>query len=215
MDGDEMARIMWDMIKKELIFPYVDLNIEYYDLGLPSRDDSDDKVTIDAAEAVKKYGIGVKCATITPDEARVKEFNLKKMWVSPNGTTRNILGGTLFREPIICKNIPRLVSGWKYPITIGRHAYGEQYKSQNFKIEGKGKLTISFTPESGEPQIYDIHDFEDGGVGMGMFNTDSSIESFARSSFEYALNKGWDLYFSTKNTILKAYDGKFKDIFQN
>lgn len=215
MDGDEMARIMWGMIKEKLILPYVDLKIEYYDLGLPNRDKTDDKVTVDAAEAVKKHRVGVKCATITPDEARVKEFNLKKMWVSPNGTTRNILGGTLFREPIICKNIPRLVSGWEFPIVIGRHAYGEQYKSQNFKIEGKGRLTITFTPENGEPQIHEIHKFENGGVGMGMFNTDESIKSFARASFEYALNKGWDLYFSSKNTILKAYDGKFKDIFQN
>jgi isocitrate dehydrogenase len=215
MDGDEMARIMWGMIKEKLILPYVDLKIEYYDLGLPNRDKTDDKVTVDAAEAVKKHRVGVKCATITPDEARVKEFSLKKMWVSPNGTTRNILGGTLFREPIICKNIPRLVSGWEFPIVIGRHAYGEQYKSQNFKIEGKGRLTITFTPENGEPQIHEIHKFENGGVGMGMFNTDDSIESFARASFEYALNKGWDLYFSSKNTILKAYDGKFKDIFQN
>jgi isocitrate dehydrogenase len=215
MDGDEMARVMWEMIKDNLIFPYVDLNIEYYDLGLPNRDATEDGVTIEAANAVKEHGVGIKCATITPDEARVKEFDLKKMWVSPNGTTRNILGGTLFREPITINNIPRYVSSWEYPITIGRHAYGEQYKSQNFKIDGKGKLEITFTPEGGEPQVHEIHKFESGGVGMGMFNTDDSIESFARASFEYALNKEWDLYFSTKNTILKAYDGKFKDIFQD
>jgi isocitrate dehydrogenase len=214
MDGDEMARIMWAMIKEKLILPFVDIDIEYYDLGLPHRDDTDDQVTIGAAEAVKKHGVGVKCATITPDEARVKEFNLKKMWVSPNGTTRNILGGTLFREPIICKNVPRLVSGWDHPITIGRHAYGEQYKSQNFKTDKPGKLTITFTPEGGEPEVHEIHDFDGGGVGMGMFNTDKSISDFARASFEYALGKGWPLYFSTKNTILKAYDGKFKDIFE-
>ncbi len=214
MDGDEMARVMWGMIKENLIFPYVDIDIDYYDLGLPNRDNTEDGVTIEAANAVKKYGVGVKCATITPDEARVKEFNLKKMWLSPNGTTRNILGGTLFREPILCNNIPRLVSGWKFPITIGRHAYGEQYKSQNFVVEGRGSLKITFTPENGEPKDYVIHNFEGDGVAMGMFNTSASIESFARSSFEYALIKGWDLYFSTKNTILKAYDGRFKDIFQ-
>ncbi|MDA0782583.1 MAG: NADP-dependent isocitrate dehydrogenase [Rickettsiales bacterium] len=214
MDGDEMARVMWKMIKENLILPYVNLNIEYYDLGLPNRDDTEDKVTVDAASAVKKHGVGVKCATITPDEARVKEFKLKKMWVSPNGTTRNILGGTLFREPIICKNVPRLVSGWEHPITIGRHAYGEQYKSQNFVIDGKGSLKITFTPEGGEPQEHEIHNFDGAGVAMGMFNTDASIESFARASFEYALNKGWDLYFSSKNTILKAYDGRFKQIFR-
>ncbi|PIR37335.1 MAG: isocitrate dehydrogenase (NADP(+)) [Alphaproteobacteria bacterium CG11_big_fil_rev_8_21_14_0_20_39_49] len=214
MDGDEMARVMWKMIKESLILPYIDINIEYYDLGLPNRDDTEDKVTIEAANAVKKHGVGVKCATITPDEARVKEFNLKKMWISPNGTTRNILGGTLFREPIICRNVPRLVSGWEHPITIGRHAYGEQYKSQNFVIDGKGSLKITFTPEGGEPQEHEIHNFDGAGVAMGMFNTDASIESFARASFEYALNKGWDLYFSSKNTILKAYDGRFKQIFR-
>lgn len=215
MDGDEMTRVIWAMIKEKLLLPYLDISIDYYDLGLPYRDKTDDKVTVDAAEAVKKHGIGVKCATITPDEARVKEFSLKKMWPSPNGTARNILGGTLFREPIICKNIPRLVSGWEHPITIGRHAYGEQYKSQNIKIAGKGTLTLTFTPENGAPETHVIHKFEgSGGVGMGMFNTDESIENFARASFEYALGKGWDLYFSSKNTILKAYDGKFKDIFQ-
>lgn len=216
LDGDEMTRVIWAMIKEQLIFPYLDIDVKYFDLGLEHRDATDDKVTVDAAKAVKQYGVGVKCATITPDEARVKEFNLKKMWVSPNGTMRNILGGTLFREPIICKNVPRLVPGWEHPITIGRHAYGEIYKSQNFKIAGKGKLTIKFTPEKGEAQEYDVHEFEgSGGVGMGVFNTDESIIEFARASFEYALNKKWPLYFSTKNTILKAYDGKFKDIFQD
>lgn len=214
MDGDEMARVMWCMIKDSLISPFVDLNIEYYDLGILKRDETDDQITIDAANAVKKHGIGVKCATITPDEARVKEFNLKKMWVSPNGTSRNILGGTLFREPIICENIPRLVRGWDNPITVGRHAYGEIYKSKNFKIKGKGKLSITFENENGERDEQLIHQFDgDGGVALGMFNTDESIKAFARSSFEYALNKKWPLYFSTKNTILKEYDGKFKDIF--
>jgi isocitrate dehydrogenase len=215
LDGDEMTRVIWAMIKEKLILPYLDIKIDYYDLGLPNRDKTNDKVTIDAAKAIKKHGIGVKCATITPDEARVKEFNLKKMWLSPNGTIRNILGGTLFREPIICKNVPRLVPGWQYPITIGRHAYGEQYKSQNFKIKGKGKLTITFTPNGkGEPETFEIHDFKGAGVGMGMFNTEESITDFARASFEYALNKKWPLYFSSKNTILKAYDGTFKDIFE-
>jgi isocitrate dehydrogenase len=215
LDGDEMTRVIWAMIKEKLILPYLDINIDYYDLGLPHRDETDDKVTIDAANAVKKHGVGVKCATITPDEARMKEFNLKKMWLSPNGTLRNILGGTLFREPIICSNVPRLVPGWKYPITIGRHAYGEQYKSQNFKIAKPGKLTIKFTPSDGsEAQEFEIHDFKGAGVGMGMFNTEQSIRDFAHSSFKYALKKGWPLYFSSKNTILKAYDGTFKDIFE-
>jgi isocitrate dehydrogenase len=215
LDGDEMTRVIWAMIKEKLILPYLDIKIDYYDLGLPHRDKTDDKVTQDAAKAIKKHGVGVKCATITPDEARVKEFKLKKMWLSPNGTIRNILGGTLFREPIICKNVPRLVPGWQYPIVIGRHAYGEQYKSQNFKIPGKGKLTITFTPDGkGKPETYEIHDFKGAGVGMGMFNTEESITDFARASFEYALKKGWPLYFSSKNTILKAYDGTFKDIFE-
>jgi isocitrate dehydrogenase len=216
LDGDEMTRVIWEMIKEKLILPYVDIKIDYYDLGLPNRDKTEDKVTHAAAAAIKKHRVGVKCATITPDEARVKEFNLKKMWLSPNGTIRNILGGTLFREPIICKNVPRLVPGWEYPIIIGRHAYGEQYKSQNFKVPGKGKLTITFTPDKkgAKPETYEIHDFKGAGVGMGMFNTEESITDFARASFEYALKKGWPLYFSTKNTILKAYDGTFKDIFE-
>ncbi len=215
MDGDEMARVMWAMIKEQLILPYLDIDIKYFDLGLPNRDKTADKVTNDAAAAVKKFGVGVKCATITPDEARVKEFNLKKMWLSPNGTVRNILGGTIFREPIICTNVPRLVGGWKFPIAIGRHAFGDQYKSQNFKIEKAGKLTMRFTPkDGGEVKEYEVHDFKGSGVGMGIFNTDESIKDFARASFKYALNKGWPLYFSSKNTILKAYDGKFKDLFE-
>lgn len=216
-DGDEMARVIWQMIKDKLILPYLDINIEYYDLGLPKRDETNDQITIDSANAIKKHGVGVKCATITPDEARVEEFSLKKMWVSPNGTVRNILGGTLFREPIICNNIPRLVSGWKRPITIGRHAYGEQYKSQNFKINQAGKLKIIFEPNDGsDKQEHEIHDFTGtGGVGMGMFNTDESIKDFATACFKYALNKKAPLYFSSKNTILKAYDGKFKDIFED
>ena len=215
MDGDEMARVIWAMIKEKLILPYLDIKIDYYDLGLPNRDATEDQVTIDSAEAVKKHGVGVKCATITPDEARLTEFRLKKMWLSPNGTVRNILGGTIFREPIICKNVPRLVSGWTHPITIGRHAHADQYKSQNFKIEKPGKLTITFTPQDGsDVQERIIHDFDGRGVAMGIFNTDESIKDFARSSFKYALNKGWPLYFSTKNTILKAYDGQFKDLFE-
>lgn len=215
MDGDEMTRVIWEMIKEKLILPYIDINIDYYDLGLPHRDETEDQVTIDAANAVKKHGVGVKCATITPDEVRVKEFNLKKMWVSPNGTARNILGGTLFREPIICNNIPRLVSGWKKPITIGRHAYGEQYKSQNIKIEEAGKLSLIFEGKSGKKEEHLIHEFAGSGVAMGMFNTSKSIEDFARASFKYALGKKLPLYFSTKNTILKAYDGRFKDTFQS
>lgn len=216
MDGDEMARVMWKNIKDELILPYLDIDIKYFDLGLEHRDATDDKVTIDSAEAVNKYGVGVKCATITPDEARVKEFNLKKMWLSPNGTVRNILGGTIFREPLICKNIPRLVPGWTLPISIGRHAFGDQYKATNIKVEGKGKLTLTFTPENGgAPQVHEVYNYQGtGGVAMGMFNTDESIRAFAHSSFKYALSKGWPLYLSSKNTILKAYDGKFKDIFQ-
>lgn len=217
MDGDEMARVMWKMIKDELLLPYLDIDIKYFDLGIEERDRTEDKVTIDSAEAVQKYGIGVKCATITPDEARVKEFNLKKMWLSPNGTVRNILGGTIFREPLICKNIPRLVPGWTKPISIGRHAFGDQYKATNIKIEGAGKLTLTFTPDNGGPaQTHDVYQYKGtGGVAMGMFNTDESITAFAHSSFKYALGKKWPLYLSTKNTILKAYDGKFKDIFQS
>lgn len=214
LDGDEMTRVIWDMIKRELILPYLDVNLAYFDLGLPHRDETDDGVTFEAAEAVKKHGIGVKCATITPDEARVAEFKLKKMWPSPNGTIRNIVGGTLFREPIICKNVPRLVPGWQQPIAIGRHAYGDQYKSQNFKVSGEGSLKLVFEPKSGQKEEFVVHNFEGPGVAMGIFNTDKSIIDFAHSSFKYALNKGWNLYFSTKNTILKAYDGKFKDIFQ-
>ncbi len=216
MDGDEMARVMWQMIKENLLLPFLDIDIKYFDLGLEERDRTEDKVTIDSAEAVNKYGIGVKCATITPDEARVKEFNLKKMWLSPNGTIRNILGGTIFREPLICNNIPRLVPGWTKPISIGRHAHGDQYKATNFKVKGKGSLTIKFTPSDGSPaEEFEIYQFKgDGGVAMGMFNTDESIRAFAHSSFKYALGKKWPLYLSSKNTILKAYDGKFKDIFQ-
>lgn len=216
MDGDEMARVMWQMIKENLLLPYLDIDIKYFDLSIEERDRTDDKVTVDAAEAVNKYGIGVKCATITPDEARVKEFNLKKMWPSPNGTARNILGGTIFREPLICKNIPRLVQGWTKPISIGRHAFGDQYKATNFKVAGKGKLTITFTPDGeGFPENHEVYHFQGkGGVAMGMFNTEESIRDFAHASMKYALNKGWPLYLSSKNTILKAYDGKFKDIFQ-
>ena len=216
MDGDEMARVMWQMIKEQLLLPYLDIDIKYFDLGLEHRDATDDKVTHDSAEAVNKYGIGVKCATITPDEARVKEFNLKKMWLSPNGTVRNILGGTIFREPLICKNIPRLVPGWTQPISIGRHAFGDQYKATNIKVKGKGKLTLTFTPEGGgAPEVHEVYEYKGtGGVAMGMFNTDESIRAFAHSSFKYALQKKWPLYLSSKNTILKAYDGKFKDIFE-
>jgi isocitrate dehydrogenase len=216
MDGDEMARVMWAMIKENLLLPFLEIDIKYYDLGLENRDATQDKVTIESAEAVNKYGIGVKCATITPDEARVKEFNLQKMWLSPNGTVRNILGGTIFREPLICNNIPRLVPGWIKPVSIGRHAFGDQYKATNIKIAGKGKLTLTFTPADGGPaQAYEVYEYKgSGGVAMGMFNTDESIIAFAHSSFKYALNKKWPLYLSTKNTILKAYDGKFKDIFE-
>ena len=215
MDGDEMARVMWQMIKEQLLLPYLDIDIKYFDLGIEERDRTEDKVTLDSADAVNQYGIGVKCATITPDEARVKEFKLKKMWLSPNGTVRNILGGTIFREPLICKNIPRLVPGWTQPISIGRHAHGDQYKATNIKVEGKGKLTLTFTPDGGTPQVHEVYNYKGtGGVAMGMFNTDESIRDFAHSSFKYALNKKWPLYLSTKNTILKAYDGKFKDIFQ-
>lgn len=215
LDGDEMTRIIWSFIKKELILPYLDLPIEYYDLGIESRDKTDDQITIDAAEAIKKFGVGIKCATITPDEARVEEFNLQRMYRSPNGTIRNILGGTVFREPIICHNVPRLVPNWTHPICIGRHAYGDQYRATDFITKGKGKLTISFTPENGdEAQSYDVHDFDGDGIAMAMFNTDESIRGFARSCFNVALDRGWPLYLSTKNTILKKYDGRFKDIFE-
>jgi isocitrate dehydrogenase len=216
LDGDEMTRIIWKMIKEQLIFPYLDLKIEYYDLGMENRDATDDKVTLEAAQAIKKHRVGIKCATITPDEARVKEFNLKKMWKSPNGTIRNYLGGTVFREPIIIDNIPRLCSKWNKPIIIGRHAFGDQYKATDLKIQGKGKLTMTFTPEDGsEPITHEVYNYTGtGGVAMGMYNTTESIIGFAHSCFKYALNRKFPLYMSTKNTILKAYDGKFKDIFQ-
>ncbi|SEP92223.1 isocitrate dehydrogenase (NADP) [Lentzea xinjiangensis] len=216
LDGDEMTRIIWQFIKDKLIHPYLDVTLEYYDLGIEHRDATDDQVTIDAANAIKKHGVGVKCATITPDEARVEEFGLKKMWVSPNGTIRNILGGVVFREPIIISNVPRLVPGWTKPIIIGRHAHGDQYKATNFKVPGAGKLTITFQPEDGsEPIEHVVTDFPaEGGVAMGMYNYNKSIEDFARASFSYGLQRGYPVYMSTKNTILKAYDGQFKDIFQ-
>jgi len=215
LDGDEMTRIIWQFIKDKLINPYLDIDIKYYDLGVESRDATDDKITIDAANAIKQYGVGVKCATITPDEQRVKEFKLKKMWKSPNGTIRNILGGTIFREPIICKNVPRLVPSWTQPIVIGRHGFGDQYKATDFKVPGKGKLTMTFTPaDGGAPTNYEVYDFPGAGVAMGMYNLDDSITDFAHSCFNYALTRGWPLYLSSKNTILKAYDGRFKDIFQ-
>jgi isocitrate dehydrogenase len=214
MDGDEMTRIIWKFIKEKLILPYLDLKIEYYDLCVENRDRTNDQVTVDAAHAIKKHGVGIKCATITPDEARVREFNLKEMWRSPNGTIRNILGGTLFREPILISNIPRLVPGWKQSICIGRHAFGDQYRATDFVVNGRGKLTITFTPESGTPQTYNVYDFEGDGVALAMYNTDESIYGFARACMNQALNKGWPLYMSTKNTILKKYDGRFKDIFQ-
>ena len=214
LDGDEMTRIIWSFIKNKLILPYVDLDIKYFDLGMESRDESNDQVTVDAANAIKEYNVGIKCATITPDEDRVVEFDLKKMWRSPNGTIRNILGGTVFREPIICLNVPRLVSTWNKPIVIGRHAFGDQYRATDAVIDGPGKLTMTFTPENGEPQNFDIFNFRGGGVAMSMYNTDESIYGFARSCMNLALEKGWPLYLSTKNTILKKYDGRFKDIFQ-
>ena len=214
LDGDEMTRIIWDFIKQKLIFPYLELDIKYYDLGMENRDKTDDQVTIDAAYAIKKYQVGIKCATITPDEARVTEFKLKKMWRSPNGTIRNIVGGTVFREPIICNNVPRLVPNWTEPICIGRHAFGDQYKATDVVIKGKGKLTMSFEPEDGETISWEVYQYQDGGVAMSMYNTDESIYGFARSCFNKALDKGWPLYLSTKNTILKAYDGRFKDIFE-
>jgi len=215
LDGDEMTRIIWDLIKKKLILPYLDIDIKYYDLGIEYRDKTDDQVTIDAAEAIKRYGVGVKCATITPDEARVKEFKLKKMWKSPNGTIRNILDGTVFREPIICRNVPRLVPGWTDPIVIGRHAFGDQYRATDFVVPGKGKLTITFTPDDGgAPISHEVFKFPGAGVAMAMYNLDDSIKNFARSCFNYGLDRGWPVYLSTKNTILKAYDGRFKDLFQ-
>ncbi len=215
LDGDEMTRVIWSFIKEKLIFPYLDLDIKYYDLGMEKRDETDDQITVDAAHAIKKYGVGIKCATITPDELRVTEFKLKNMWRSPNGTIRNILGGTVFREPIIINNIPRLVPGWKKPICIGRHAFGDQYRATDFLTKGKGKLTITFTPEDGsEVQSFDVFDFEGDGVAMAMYNTDESIIGFARACMNQALSKGWPLYLSTKNTILKKYDGRFKDLFE-
>ena len=215
LDGDEMTRVIWDFIKQKLILPYLDIDLKYFDLGMESRDQTDDQITIDAANAIKKYGVGVKCATITPDEARVEEFGLKKMWKSPNGTIRNILGGTVFREPILITNIPRLVPGWKKPICIGRHAYGDQYRATDCLPKGKGKLTITFTPEDGsEPVSHEVFDFNGDGLAMAMYNTDESIRGFARSCMNQALDKKWPLYMSTKNTILKAYDGRFKDLFQ-
>ena len=215
LDGDEMTRIIWDFIKKKLILPYLDLGIEYYDLGMKSRDNSNDQITIDCANAIKKNGVGIKCATITPDEARVKEFNLKKMWRSPNGTIRNIIGGTVFREPIICKNIPKLVPSWTDPVIIGRHAFGDQYRATDFKVPGKGKLEIKWTSENGKDEKkYEVFNFPGPGVALSMYNLDRSIEDFARSCFNYGLIKKWPVYLSTKNTILKTYDGRFKDIFQ-
>ncbi|MBM3732208.1 MAG: NADP-dependent isocitrate dehydrogenase [Acidimicrobiia bacterium] len=215
LDGDEMTRIIWAFIKEKLILPYLDVDLKYYDLGIEYRDKTEDKVTVEAAEAIKKYRVGVKCATITPDEARVKEFNLKKMWKSPNGTIRNIVGGTIFRQPIVCKNVPRLVPGWTQPIVIGRHAFGDQYRATDFVVPGKGKLIIRFEPAEGGPAIeHEVFNFPDGGVALAMYNLDDSIRGFARSCMNYALSLGWPLYLSTKNTILKAYDGRFKDLFQ-
>jgi len=216
LDGDEMTRIIWAFIKDQLILPYLDVDLKYYDLGIEHRDATEDQVTIDAANAIKQYGVGVKCATITPDEARVEEFGLKKMWKSPNGTIRNILGGVVFREPIICSNIPRLVPGWTKPIVIGRHAHGDQYRATDAKIPGPGTVTLTYTPDDGsEPMEWEVVRMpEDGGVIMGMYNFDDSIRDFARASFRYGLNRGYPVYLSTKNTILKAYDGRFKDLFQ-
>ncbi len=215
LDGDEMTRVIWKMIKEQLILPYLDLDIKYYDLGMESRDATDDQITVDAAKAIQKYHVGIKCATITPDENRVEEFGLKQMWKSPNGTIRNIIGGTVFREPILIKNVPRLVPGWEHPICIGRHAFGDQYRATDFVTKGKGKLTITFTPEDGSvPQEFNVYDFEGDGVAMAMYNTDESIRGFAHSCFNQAIMKKWPLYLSTKNTILKKYDGRFKDIFQ-
>jgi isocitrate dehydrogenase len=214
LDGDEMTRIIWQLIKDKLIYPYLDIDLKYYDLGIEKRDETEDQITIDAAEAIKKYGVGVKCATITPDEDRVEEFGLKKMWRSPNGTIRNILGGTVFREPIICRNVPRLVPGWTDPIVIGRHAFGDQYRATDFLVPGKGKLTMRWeAADGGDIREYEVFDFPSSGVAMSMYNLDDSIRDFARACMLYALDRCWPLYLSTKNTILKAYDGRFKDIF--
>ena len=215
LDGDEMTRIIWEFIKSKLILPYLDLGIEYFDLGMKSRDNSNDQITIDSATAIKKIGVGIKCATITPDEARVEEFALKKMWRSPNGTIRNIIGGTVFREPIVCKNIPKLVPSWTDPVIIGRHAFGDQYRATDFKVPGKGKMEVKWTAEDGSQEIkYEVFNFPGPGIALSMYNLDKSIEDFARSCFGYGLIKEWPVYLSTKNTILKQYDGRFKDIFQ-
>jgi isocitrate dehydrogenase len=214
LDGDEMTRIIWKLIKDKLIFPFLDLKIDYYDLGMENRDATDDKVTVEAAEAIKRHGVGIKCATITPDEARVKEFHLKQMWKSPNGTIRNILGGVVFREPIICRNVPRLVPNWTQPIIIGRHAFGDQYRATDFKVPGPGKLTITWQGDDGQKIEHDVFHYPGSGVAMAMYNIDESIRDFAHASFAYALDRKYPLYLSTKNTILKAYDGRFKDIFQ-
>jgi len=215
LDGDEMTRIIWQLIKDYLIHPYLDIDLKYYDLSIQKRDETDDQITVEAAEAIKHYGVGVKCATITPDEARVEEFGLKKMWRSPNGTIRNILGGVVFREPIVISNVPRLVPGWTKPIVVGRHAFGDQYRATDFKVPGKGKLTMTFTPDDGgEKMEYEIFEFPSAGVAMGMYNLDESIRDFARASLNYGLQRGWPVYLSTKNTIMKAYDGRLKDLFQ-
>jgi isocitrate dehydrogenase len=214
LDGDEMTRIIWDFIKQKLILPYLDIDLKYYDLGMEERDRTDDQITIDAANAIKEHGVGVKCATITPDEARVEEFGLKKMWRSPNGTIRNILGGVIFRQPIICRNVPRLVPGWTQPIVVGRHAFGDQYRATDFRFPGPGKLTIKFEGNDGKIIEHEVFDAPGSGVTMAMYNLDESIRDFARASMNYALDKNWPLYLSTKNTILKAYDGRFKDLFQ-
>ena len=214
LDGDEMTRIIWQFIKDKLIHPYLDIDLHYYDLSVEERDRTDDQITIDAAEAIKKHGVGVKCATITPDEQRVEEFNLKQMWRSPNGTIRNILGGVVFREPIICQNVPRLVPGWTDPIVVGRHAFGDQYRATDFLVPGKGKLTMKFEGEDGNVIEKEVYDFPSSGIAMGMYNLDDSIRDFARACMNYGLNRNWPVYLSTKNTILKAYDGRFKDLFQ-
>ncbi len=215
LDGDEMTRIIWQLIKDKLIHPYLDIDLKYYDLSIQKRDETDDQITIDAANAIKKYGVGIKCATITPDEDRVKEFSLKKMWRSPNGTIRNILGGVIFREPIVCQNVPRLVPGWTQSMVIGRHAYGDQYRATDFLVPGKGKAKISWESEDGSEKIeYELFDFPDSGVALGMYNLDGSIRDFARASLNFGLARKWPVYLSTKNTILKAYDGRFKDLFQ-
>ena len=215
LDGDEMTRIIWAFIKDKLIVPYLDIDLQYYDLSIEHRDATEDQVTIDAANAIKRYGVGVKCATITPDEARVEEFSLKKMWKSPNGTIRNILGGVVFREPIVCANIPRYVPGWTKPIVIGRHAHGDQYKATDFKVPGPGTVTLTYTPDGGEPEVHEVARYDGGGIAMGMYNYDDSIRDFAHASLRYGLDRGYPVYLSTKNTILKAYDGQFKDIFQD